>query len=88
MAKTAELNHEHPWEDFILRTWLWMTGWILLGSTCALGCREPSPCEQEARRECEETLETINYFNKLAGRDAYTLEDCYKLIPYRCPDSF
>ena len=87
-AKTAELNHGSAQEEFVLNGGC-KTGWMwMLMCASFVGCREPTPCEKEARLECEETLETINYFNEMAGRERYTLEDCYQIIPYRCPDSF
>lgn len=64
----------------------WYVFWIplvvVLGSS---GCKEKTQCEKDAIAACEQTRETIAFFNQGMKDEKYMIEDCLKLIPLRCP---
>ena len=70
-------------EAFMSRIGQFMLGLFVLCSV--QGCPEPSRCEVEAKKACEETAFTIQYFNGLAGGERYRMDDCLKLISVQCP---
>ena len=65
---------------------LYVYGIALSGALAFSGCKEKTQCEQEAIAACEQTKETIAFFNQGLAGEKYRLEDCLKLIPLRCPN--